>query len=200
MITKLRGNGSQFINNIFGRFGNQELPSDQTATVPPEVHPMKEFEEDGGHGPSLHEVLDTVDQHFGPSIATSTEACISSQCSLLIANATGCVALVIEGSPSSGKTESLGFLGSQVLQEADLVLVSDSFTPASFVSHAPTRTTEQLTKTDLLPLSATLTLRLRTLRPSDWDRFCSSLKLVGLRCLAIRSLLPARGYDYQLCS
>ena len=37
MITKLRGNGGQLINNIFGRFGNQELTSDQTATLSQEA-------------------------------------------------------------------------------------------------------------------------------------------------------------------
>lgn len=101
----------------------------------------------------LDDVLEVVRTHFGstPSIVDATEASIAAVCSLLLADTESCVALILEGPASSGKTTALNFLMGKPLRRAKIVEVSDSFTPASFVSHAANRTKEQLEENDLLP-------------------------------------------------
>jgi len=123
--------------------GNQDLSEQVTA--------LAQLGEPNTAKPELPDVLAVIGEHFKPDIVLATEACISAICSLLLADVEGCVALVLEGPASSGKTTTLNFLDSEALRDKGLVWVSDKFTPASFVSHAANRPAEELAKIDLLP-------------------------------------------------
>jgi hypothetical protein len=142
---------------------------------------------------SLHDVLAIVVGHFGPasSVVLSAEACISAQCSLLLAQAEGCVALVLEGPASSGKTTALNLLMGQPLRDGKLVWVSDSFTPAAFLSHAANRTAEELDKNDLLPHIRHKTFIVPDLAPTFSAREEDLTKNVGV----LTRVLDGQGYE-----
>ena len=102
---------------------------------------------------NLGTILDLIRKEFGENrnLMDGVEAVISATCSLLLENANGCIAIVLEGGPSSSKTTILNFLKSEDLLEQDFVVSADKFTPASFVSQAAQVSKGELEKVDLLP-------------------------------------------------
>lgn len=89
----------------------------------------------------------TVKAHF-PSLWPVTHASLSVVASLCWQDFPLPIALIITGPSSSGKTEPLMWIARSGL---DQFVRIDSFTPASFVTHAPTVKKTDLEKTDLLP-------------------------------------------------
>ena len=138
-------------------------------------------------------LLRIVNESFGSvsKVADSAEAAISAVCSMLIADAEGCPALVIEGPPASGKTTALNFLMGQALRDSGLIVVSDSFTPAAFVSHAANRTEEHLAKNDLLPRICHKVLVVPDLAPTFGAREEDLLRNVGV----LTRILDGQGYE-----
>lgn len=82
-----------------------------------------------------------------PSLGLPAEVCASVFAQLLINDITNPCAVVLLDVPASGKTITLNFFS----QVQELFYLSDTFTPASFVSHAANVSREKLAKVDLLP-------------------------------------------------
>jgi len=95
-----------------------------------------------------------------PALAHPTEICASVVAQLLLNDVTNPFALVLVDMPSSGKTIVLNFFNMP-----DLAYTTDSFTPASFVSHASNVKREELPQVDLLPRIRFRTLIVRDLAP-----------------------------------
>jgi hypothetical protein len=88
---------------------------------------------------------ETVKEHF-PELWPAVDVGLSVCASLLLADNVNPVAVVYVGPPAAGKTTVVNMFA-----DHELTCVSDSFTPASFVSNAANVTKEQLAKVDLLP-------------------------------------------------
>jgi len=96
---------------------------------------------------SLLEVQETVTDAFGEGAWFVVRCCLSVCATLLIEDVVNPTGLNLVGPPSSLKTTILGmFYGND-----ELVYVSDSFSPASFVSLAASIKESKLEKIDLLP-------------------------------------------------
>ncbi len=87
----------------------------------------------------------TVKAHF-PKLWPAVDVGLSVCASLLLADNVNPVAVVYVGPAAAGKTTVVNMFA-----DHSLTCVSDSFTPASFVSHAANVAREQLEKIDLLP-------------------------------------------------
>ena len=142
---------------------------------------------------SLEDILTTVNKHFAatPSIADGTEVCIAAVCSLLLADTEGCIALVLEGPASTGKTTVLKFFRTSSMQDGELVVVTDNFTPASFVSHAANRNKKTLADIDLLPR-----IKHKVLVVADLAPFLSSEKDdLEAKIGVLTRVLDGQGYE-----
>ena len=141
---------------------------------------------------TLEGVLKIVKGLFGiGSIADGTEASISAMCSLLLGGTEGCIALIQEGRSSSGKTTNLDFIKTRPMNESGLVVGSDNFTAASFVTHASNRKKTELAKIDLLPRIRHKTLIVPDLAPIFSDHKDTLAKNVGV----LTRVLDGNGYE-----
>src|SRR5262249_54824209 len=106
--------------------------------------------------PSIEAVRETIDRHF-PGLWPAVDAALSVCATLLLAQNANPTALIYVGGPSSSKTTVADmFADAAVIVDDkpashDLFYLSDSFTPAAFVSQAASRPTKDLPKVDLLP-------------------------------------------------
>lgn len=87
-----------------------------------------------------------VVENFDPRMWSMVEACCSVIAAMILKDATNPVGLVLIDHPSTGKTTALS-----MFYDLAMVYRSDSFTAASFVSHASNRKQEALAQIDLLP-------------------------------------------------
>jgi|RhiMethySRZTD1v2_1073278.scaffolds.fasta_scaffold454199_2 hypothetical protein len=86
-----------------------------------------------------------IEQNF-PGLWPSVDLGLATIAGLLLKDNTNPVAVIYVGGPSSSKTTV-----ADLFADHPLCYVSDNFTPASFVSHAATRSSKQLASVDLLP-------------------------------------------------
>jgi hypothetical protein len=108
-------------------------------------------------GPDLKAVRETIDQHF-PGLWPAVDVALSVCATLLLAQNTNPTALIFVGGPSSSKTTVSDMFADAAVTVTDddpathdLFYLSDSFTPAAFVSQAASRSAKDLEKVDLLP-------------------------------------------------
>lgn len=108
------------------------------------------------HTPSIEAVRETIDCHF-PGLWPAVDAALSVCATLLLAQNANPTALIYVGGPSSSKTTVADMFADAAVTvddkpaAHDLFYLSDSFTPAAFVSQAASRPTKDLPKVDLLP-------------------------------------------------
>ena len=95
-----------------------------------------------------------------PAYSRSAEVCASVVAQLLLNDVANPFALALVDVPASGKTITLNFFN-----VPELVYATDSFTPASFVSHASNVKREDLAKVDLLPRIRWRAMIVRDLAP-----------------------------------
>jgi hypothetical protein len=93
-----------------------------------------------------NDLRNVVINNFDSRVWFLLDACLSVIATLMLEDLPNPVGLNLVDGPSSEKTTVLS-----MLYGLDMVYRSDSFTPASFVSHAANRTEKQLEKADLLP-------------------------------------------------
>jgi len=110
-----------------------------------------------------------------PALFRPAEICASVVAQLLINDVTNPFALALVDVPSSGKTITLNFF-----DVSDLAYTTDSFTPASFVSHASNVGRDDLSKVDLLPRIRFRTLIVRDLAPIFGAKEDDVLKTMGI--------------------
>ena len=98
----------------------------------------------------LPSLLRTIREAFpeNPALESALEVCLSASAALLISGLEGCQAILLEGSPASGKTTLLRFFANSLQH---IVYRTDNFTPAAFVSHRADESEEGLRDIDLLP-------------------------------------------------
>ena len=95
--------------------------------------------------PDVSAVQQTIAHHF-PGLWPAVDLGLSVCASLLLADNVNPVAVIYVGGPSSSKTTV-----ADMFADHPLTYVSDSFTPAAFVSHATNVSRSQLESVDLLP-------------------------------------------------
>lgn len=89
---------------------------------------------------------EVVDRNF-PDLRSVAEIELAAVAQLLVKDIYNPFGLVLVDVPSSGKTMTLNFLS----ELSELVITTDSFSPAALVSHASNIKKEELEKNDLLP-------------------------------------------------
>ncbi len=125
--------------------------------------------------PSINAVKAVVEQHF-PDLWPATEAALSTCATLLLADNSNPVTLILCGAASSGKTTIINMFEGVNVMGNPLMYRSDKFTAAAFVSHSAQATSERLQKIDLLPKiknKVLLTPELSTLfrgKPDELER------------------------------
>jgi hypothetical protein len=97
--------------------------------------------------PSLEELQEIITTELGEGYYQTTVACMSTAAALLLADNQNPPSLNLVGPPSSVKTTVLGFF----YNVPGISYKTDSFTPASFVTHSSNIKTDQLEEIDLLP-------------------------------------------------
>jgi predicted transcriptional regulator len=115
-----------------------------------------------------------------PAYARPAEICASVVSQLLLNDAANPFALALVDVPSSGKTITLNFF-----DVPDLSYTTDSFTPASIVSHASNVKREELAKVDMLPRIRFRTLIVRDLAPIFGAKEDELLKTIGILTRAL---------------
>src|SRR4030095_2484320 len=95
-----------------------------------------------------------------PAYARPAEICASVFAQLLLNDVANPFALALVDVPASGKTITLNFFAVK-----ELAYTTDSFTPASFFSHASNVKREELANVDMLPRIRYRTLIVRDLAP-----------------------------------
>jgi len=123
----------------------------------------------------IEEWRKVIHQNF-TGLVLPAEIGLSVTCQLLIDDISNPFGLVYVDVPSSGKTIVLNFFSDC----KDLVYTTDSFTAASFVSHAANVKTKDLPKIDLLPKIKDKVLIVRDLAPLFGMRDDDLLKTVGI--------------------
>jgi hypothetical protein len=115
-----------------------------------------------------------------PAYARPAEICASVIVQLLLNDVANPFALALVDVPSSGKTITLNFF-----DVSDLAYTTDSFTPASFVSHASNVKREELANVDMLPRIRFRTLIIRDLAPIFGAKEDELLKTIGILTRAL---------------
>ena len=115
-----------------------------------------------------------------PAYTPPAEICASVFGQLLLNDVANPFALCLVDVPSSGKTITLNFF-----DVPELAYTSDSFTPASFVSHASNIKREELTKVDLLPRIRYRVMIVRDLAPIFGAKDDELLKTLGILTRAL---------------
>src|SRR5260370_1639572 len=115
-----------------------------------------------------------------PGYARPAEICACVFGQLLLNDVANPFALCLVDVPSSGKTITLNFF-----DVPELAYTSDSFTPASFVSHASNIQREELAKVDLLPRIRYRVMIVRDLAPIFGAKDDELLKTLGILTRAL---------------
>ena len=95
---------------------------------------------------TLEEYDKIINDNF-PNAAPYNKACLATICTLFIKNLTDPTGLILQGNAASEKTTILSWY----YDYHDLIFKTDSFTPASFVSHSVNMDKDELEEVDLLP-------------------------------------------------
>jgi hypothetical protein len=115
-----------------------------------------------------------------PAYTRPAEICASVFAQLLLNDVANPFALCLVDVPSSGKTITLNFF-----DVPGLAYTSDSFTPASFVSHASNVKREELARVDLLPRIRYRVMIVRDLAPIFGAKEDELLKTMGILTRAL---------------
>ena len=115
-----------------------------------------------------------------PEYARPAEICASVFAQLLLNDVANPFALALVDVPSSGKTITLNFF-----DVPELAYTTDSFTPASFVSHASNVKRELLESVDMLPRIRYRVLIVRDLAPIFGAKEDELLKTMGILTRAL---------------
>ncbi len=129
----------------------------------------------------------TIGQYF-PEFQAAAEVGVAVLAQLLIKDVRNPFGLVYVDVPSAGKTITLNFFSGL---DDSLVYPTDSFTPASLVSHASNRKLKDLEKIDLLPRIRFRTLIVRDLAPIFAERQENLLKNLGV----MTRVFDGEGYE-----
>ena len=116
-----------------------------------------------------------VSYNFDFPMAFMVEVCASVIATLMLKDSTNPVGLILVDNPSTGKTTALS-----MFYDLPMVYRSDSFTAASFVSHASNRKKESLEKIDLLPRIQHKCLIVSELAPLFGQRHDDFLKSIAI--------------------
>jgi hypothetical protein len=130
--------------------------------------------------PLNFEQWQTVISDNFPAYTRPAEICASVFAQLLLNDVANPFALCLVDVPSSGKTITLNFF-----DVPELAYTSDSFTPASFVSHASNVKREELAKVDLLPRIRYRVMIVRDLAPIFGAKDDELLKTLGILTRAL---------------
>ncbi len=95
--------------------------------------------------------LETTVQQYFPRLWPGVDLSLATCATLLLKDNVNPVAVIFVGPPSAGKSTVLEMFGDAKVNGEVFCYVSDSFTPASFVSQAANVETDQLDQVDLLP-------------------------------------------------
>lgn len=128
---------------------------------------------------SFEEWRATIAANF-PAYTRSAEICASVVAQILLNDVANPFALALVDVPSSGKTITLNFF-----DVPNLTYTTDSFTPASFVSHASNVKREELGRVDMLPRIRFKTLIVRDLAPIFGSKEDDLLKSLGILTRAL---------------
>lgn len=120
-----------------------------------------------------------IDANF-PAFVRPAETCASVVVQLLLNDVANPFALALVDVPSSGKTITLNFF-----DVPGLAYMTDSFTPASFVSHASNVKRAALAQVDLLPRIRFRTLIVRDMAPLFGSKEDDLLKSLGVLTRAL---------------
>jgi hypothetical protein len=125
-------------------------------TVERSVTVLEESTSDSSESPQHAEAIDLADvrevvcAHF-PGLWHAVKAALATCATLLLADSTNPVALILVGPPSAGKTTVTSMFDGATVNGQEICYRSDKFTPASFVSQSAQATEATLKKVDLLP-------------------------------------------------
>ena len=99
---------------------------------------------------TIEEVKNVVENHF-PDYWTDTLCCIDVVTSMVLADFTSPIALILVGSPSSGKTTVLDMFTTAKPRLDEYAYRCDNFTPKSWLSHIASVKRNKLKEIHLLP-------------------------------------------------
>jgi hypothetical protein len=100
---------------------------------------------------SWSDVEKAVLQHYRPELARSIKAALGVMAALSLKGRDHCLVLVFEGGSGRGKSVIVRSIMPQGSETAAFLKRVDDFTPASFVSHASNKSSDDLASIDLLP-------------------------------------------------
>jgi hypothetical protein len=140
---------------------------------------------------SLADVMEIVREHFGDGICRAVKAALGVIGSLSLKKRDNCLVLVYEGSSGTGKSTTVRIVTPESGERAERFLErSDNFTPASFVSQAANRTSEELEEIDLLPKLQDKVLLTKELAPLFGGNRDSLLEIFA----RLTTILDGNGY------
>lgn len=99
----------------------------------------------------LDDVLAAVREQYSNELAQAVHAGLGVIASLSLKQRDHCLVLIYEGGPGTGKSTTVRLLSPDRPDNKRFLERVDNFTPASFVSHAANRSTDELNDIDLLP-------------------------------------------------
>lgn len=120
-----------------------------------------------------------------PDCWSPLEACLSIIGAAMLKDVHHCIGLILVGDPGGRKGTTLSMLGSD-----DPIYRCDDFTPASFVSADATKTSEQLTRIDLLPQIKHKILIVDELSPLFSKRYEDLINSIGI----LTKVMDGKGY------
>jgi len=132
----------------------------------------------------IEQVKDIMEQNL-PDCWLPLEACLSAIGAAMLKDIDHCIGLILVGEPGGRKTTTIDLLG-----RADPIYLTDSFTPASFVSHDATKTPQQLEKIDLLPRIKHKILVVPELAPLFGQRYEDLIKDIA----TLTRVMDGQGY------
>jgi hypothetical protein len=164
---------------------NEDKPADNKQSVKPvegatSVEAARPLRVEPPKTPLNFEQWQAVISDNFPAYTRPAEICASVFAQLLLNDVANPFALCLVDVPSSGKTITLNFF-----DVPELAYTSDSFTPASFVSHASNIKREELAKVDLLPRIRYRVMIVRDLAPIFGAKDDELLKTLGILTRAL---------------
>jgi CHC2 zinc finger len=152
----------------------------ETSANPPETAPCRPLRVEPPSVPMDFKQWHAVISDNFPAFARAAEICASVFAQLLMNDVANPFALALVDVPSSGKTITLNFFDVK-----ELAYTTDSFTPASFVSHASNVKREDLANVDMLPRIRFRALIVRDLASIFGAKEDELLKTIGILTRAL---------------